>query len=93
MVGLLGLVLPQMRLASSFLHWRQMEVEVEAALASLTEAFLASALESVLTRLNVEDSSGRTGLAMRDLRLKLLVRVKGLMSSRDTKDSSSASSS
>ena len=66
---------------------------MEAALASLTEAVLASALESVLTRLNVEASSAWTGLAMRDLRLKLLVRVKGLMSSRDTKDSSSASSS
>ena len=64
---------------------------VAALLAVLSLAALASTLESVLDRLNLAASSSGTGLAVTDFRLKLPVRVKGLMSSRDMKDSLSDS--
>ena len=56
----------------------------------LSLAALASALESVLDRLNFAASSW-TGLTFRDFRLKLPVLVKGLRSSLDMKESSAES--
>ena len=70
--GVLGLVLPQMTLASSFLHSRQMvEVEVEVLEAvpetTFSLAALASDRDRVLERLKLEAASALTGLAMRDV--------------------------
>ena len=70
--GVLGLVLPQMTLASSFLHSRQMvEVEVEVLEAAPETTFSLAALASdrdrVLERLKLEAASVLTGLAMRDI--------------------------
>ena len=65
--GVLGLVLPQMTLASSFLHSRQM-VEVEAVPEpTFSLAALASDRVRVLERLKLEAASALTGLAMRDI--------------------------
>ena len=68
--GVLGLALPQMTLASSFLHSRQMvEVEVLEAAPETTFslAALASDRDRVLERLKLEAASALTGLAMRDI--------------------------
>ena len=72
--GVLGLFFPQMTLASSFLHSRQMvevEVEVEVLEAAPETTFSLAALASdrvrVLERLKLEAASVLTGLAMRDI--------------------------
>ena len=74
--GVLGLALPQMTLASSFLHSRQMvEVGVEVLEAvpetTFSLAALASDRDRVLERLNLEAASALTGLAMRDILVTL----------------------
>ena len=68
--GVLGLFLPQMTLASSFLHSRQMvEVEVLEAAPETTFslAALASDRDRVLERLKLEAASVLTGLAIKDI--------------------------
>lgn len=74
--GVLGLVLPQMRLASSFLHSVQMvEEEVLAApeipLTTFSLAAVASDRVRVLERLKLAAASVFTGLAIRDILLTL----------------------
>ena len=65
--GVLGLVLPQMMLASSVLHWRQMLVVAPDTALSL--AARASERDMVLERHSLETSSAFPGLAIRDILL------------------------
>ena len=67
--GVLGLVLPQMTLANSFLHCRQMLVLTVAPETTFSRAVLASDRDRVLERLNWEAFSTLTGLAIRDILL------------------------
>ena len=67
MDGVLGLVLPQMTLASSFLQCRQMLVVAVAPETTFSLAARASDRDRVLERLHLETSSTLTGLAMRDI--------------------------
>ena len=70
--GVLGLFLPQMTLASSFLHCRQMLVLAVVAVAPGTifsRAVLASDRDRVLERRSMEASSILTGLVIRDILL------------------------
>ena len=64
--GVLGLVLPQMMLASSVLHWRQMLVLAPDT--ALSPAARASERDKVLERHSLE-ASFFPGLAIRDILL------------------------
>ena len=65
--GVLGLVLPQMMLASSVLHWRQMLVLAPDT--ALSPAARASERDKVLERHSLEASTVFPGLAIRDILL------------------------
>ena len=70
MDGVLGLVLPQMTLASSFLQCRQMlVVAVVAPETTFSLAARASERDRVLERLSLEAASTLPGLAIRDILL------------------------